>query len=178
MRGRILLVLAAAALSAASLPAALAKPLVTYSDTEEPDKKANDKEVALVQAQLDELQEKIARKEIPPIEFELGSTELKGSAKATLEMVAKLLTRHPHLKLLVFGHTDNIGGRKANLELSQRRAEAVKDYLMELGVLPEFVRAKGYGMDKPLFPNDSEENRARNRRVEFLVTNRSWASVY
>ena len=178
MNLRAFLILAIAALSAAPLPGAFSKPLVTYSDTEEPDKKAPDKEVAVVQAQLDELQGKIARKEIPPIEFELGSTALKASAKPALELVARLLIRHPHLKLMIFGHTDNVGGRKYNLDLSRRRAEAVKDCLVELGVTPESLRAKGFGMDKPLLPNDSDENRAKNRRVEFLVTNRSWDSVY
>ena len=177
MSCRVFVFLAIAAFLAGPAPAALAKPLVTYSDTEEPDK-ATEKEVAVVQAQLDELQEKIARKEIPPIEFETGSAALKDSAKPTLELVAELLIRHLRLKLMVFGHTDNVGGRKYNLELSRRRAEAVKDYLAKLGVMPESIRAKGYGMDKPLFPNDSEENQARNRRVEFLVTNRSWASIY
>jgi len=178
MSRRALILLAVAALSGGFRPAASAKPLVSYSDTEEDDRKGANKEVAAVQVKLDEIQARIARKEIPPIEFELGSALLKDSAKPALEMVAKLLTRHLRLKLLVFGHTCNVGGRKHNLELSQKRAEAVKYYLVELGVMVESIRAKGYGMDKPLVENDTEENRAKNRRVEFLVTNRDWASIY
>ncbi|MBI5244028.1 MAG: OmpA family protein [Elusimicrobia bacterium] len=176
---RLVLPLIAACAVAAAASAALAKPLVTYTDTEDEEtRKSSDDEVAVVQEQIDEIQSKIARKEIPPIEFKLGSAVLKESAKLTLELVADLLIRHPEMKLMVFGHTCNIGGREYNRELSQKRADAVKDYLIELGVLGESVRAKGFGMDKPLVPNDTNENRAKNRRVEFLVTNRWWKSIY
>lgn len=154
---------------------ALAKPIVQYTDREE---KVSDKEVLAAQEELDEIQRKIARKEIPPIAFEFNSAVLKESAKRTLDLVADLMLKRPHLKLMVFGHTCDIGGPEYNKKLSKKRAEAVKEYLIEVGVMGEFIKAKGFGLEKPLVPNDSDENRALNRRVELYVTNRWWESVY
>ena len=172
-------------LLASAGPGALAKPLVRFDDVDDKGKKrradgetASDQEVAAVQGELDEIQRRVARKEIPPIEFEINSAVLKPSANDTLELVADLLIRHPNLKLWVTGHTCNLGGKEYNQELSQRRADAVKDRLIELGVLGESIQAKGFGMQKPVVPNDSEENRALNRRVEFTVLNRWWNAVY
>lgn len=130
------------------------------------------------QRRLDELQRKIKRKEIPPIEFEFNKAVLRPYSKQTLEMVADLLFEHPQLKLMVFGHTCDVGSEKYNLWLSQKRAEAVKNYLIEVGVMGEFVKAKGFGESKPAVPNDSEENREQNRRVEFILTQRWWDSVF
>lgn len=146
------------------------KPLLDITDQEG--------EVAEVQAQLDEIARKVARKEIPPIEFEFNKAVLKEESKAALEFVADLMLRHGNLKLMVFGHTCDLGSDKYNAWLSQKRSEAVKAYLVSLGVMGEFVRAKGFGESRPIVPNDSDENRAKNRRVEFFVTTRWWESVY
>ena len=143
-----------------------------------PDFSDKEDEVKSVQAQLDELQKKVARKEIPPIEFEYDKAVLKPESEAALQLVADLMLSHPDLKLMVFGHTCDLGSDKYNLWLSQKRAEAVKSHLIMLGVFGEFIRAKGYGESRPLVPNDGEENRAKNRRVEFFVTTRWWTSVY
>lgn len=128
--------------------------------------------------QLRELERRIKRKDIPPIEFELNKAVLKPEARAALEFIADVMNGHPDLKLMVFGHTCDIGSEQYNLWLSQKRAEAVKSYLVELGVYGEFIRAKGFGESKPMVENDSEENRAQNRRVEFVVTKRWWDSVF
>ena len=67
------------------------------------------------------------------------------------------------------GHTDDVGDDASNLSLSQRRAVAVKAYLVKNGVAETRVQAKGYGETQPQVPNDSDINRAKNRRTEFLV---------
>ncbi len=68
----------------------------------------------------------------------------------------------------ISGHTDNVGSRKSNIELSIRRANAVKDWLVKRGIEPERIQTKGYGPDRPVAPNNSEENKRKNRRIEFL----------
>jgi outer membrane protein OmpA-like peptidoglycan-associated protein len=135
-------------------------------------------EVKEAAQEMRELERRIKRKDIPPITFELNKAELKPEAKAALEFVADVMLKHPDLKLMVFGHTCDLGSDAYNLWLSQKRAEAVKDYLVELGVMGEFVRAKGFGEAKPLEPNDSEEARSNNRRVEFVIVKRWWDSIY
>jgi len=125
-----------------------------------------------------QLQRRIKRKDIPPIEFEFNKAVLRPYSKKTLEMVADLLFQYPQFKLMVFGHTCDIGSDAYNEWLSQKRAEAVKNYLVEVGVMGEFIKAKGIGEKKPVVPNDSEENREMNRRVEFIMTKRWWNSVF
>jgi len=130
------------------------------------------------QEKLRELERKIKSKEIPPIEFEFNKAVLREHSKPTLDLLADLLFAHPDLKLMVFGHTCDVGSETYNQWLSQKRAQAVKDYLVELGVMGEFIKAKGFGESKPVVPNDSEENREKNRRVEFFLTRRWWNSVF
>ena len=67
------------------------------------------------------------------------------------------------------GHTDSVGSEAYNQQLSQRRAESVRNYLLDLGVDPDQLTAVGYGESKPIRSNDTEEGRERNRRVEFNV---------
>lgn len=135
-------------------------------------------EVKEAAQELRELERRIKRKDIPPISFELNKAVLKPEAKAALDFVADVMLKHPDLKLMVFGHTCDLGSDEYNLWLSQKRAEAVKDYLVEIGVMGEFVRAKGFGEAKPIEPNESEETRSLNRRVEFVVVKRWWDSIY
>ena len=95
-----------------------------------------------------------------------------------LDLVADLMFRHSSLKLMIFGHTCDIGSEQYNLWLSQKRAEAVKNYLAQVGVLGEYVKAKGYGESRPITSNDTEEGRKKNRRVEFVLTTRWWHSIF
>ena len=89
------------------------------------------------------------------------------SAKALGE-VAKLLKENADLKLRVEGHTDNVGKSKDNLELSKKRAAAVKDWLSENGVEASRLATEGFGDKKPVADNSTEEGRAKNRRVELV----------
>lgn len=142
-------------------------------DNKEEQRKLND-----ARQELKELERRIARKDIPPIEFEFNKAVLKEKSKDTLDLVADLLLRYPNFKLFIAGHTCDIGGDRYNEWLSQKRAEAVKDYLVSVGVMGEFIKAKGYGESKPIADNDTEEGRSQNRRVEFYLTTRWWHSVY
>ena len=101
------------------------------------------------------------------IYFDTDKTELKPESKSTLEEVAKLLKANPSLKLEVAGHTDNTGGAAHNLQLSSGRATSVVNALVaSYGIERARLQPKGYGDSRPVAPNDSEQNRARNRRVE------------
>jgi OOP family OmpA-OmpF porin len=73
-------------------------------------------------------------------------------------------------RIEIVGHTDNSGSRALNLALSQSRAETVKSYLAGKGINPATLSAVGVGPDQPVAPNDKEENRARNRRIEFRAS--------
>jgi len=77
--------------------------------------------------------------------------------------------RCPDALIEISGHTDSVGSDDTNLQLSRRRAEAVSDYLKRAGVGAERMTAVGYGKTRPIASNDSEEGRARNRRIEFDV---------
>lgn len=101
--------------------------------------------------------------------FDTNSDVLKKESFAELNQLIELLNKNPQRKIEVGGHTDDVGDDASNLSLSQRRAEAVKDYLVKNGVAESRVQAKGYGETQPQVPNDSDINRAKNRRTEFLV---------
>jgi OOP family OmpA-OmpF porin len=101
------------------------------------------------------------------IYFDIDKTELKPESKSALEEVAKLLKADPSLRLEVAGHTDNTGTPAHNMQLSSGRAAAVVNALVaDYGVDRARLRANGYGDSKPVAPNDSDQNRAKNRRVE------------
>ncbi len=140
--------------------------------------KEEKKQLRQAQYELKQLQKRIKRKDIPPIEFEFNKAVLRDHSKVTLDLVADLLFKFPKFKLFIAGHTCDIGSAEYNACLSQKRAEAVKDYLVEVGIMGEYIKAKGYGEEKPIADNDTEEGRIKNRRVEFYITTRIWHSVY
>jgi OmpA-OmpF porin, OOP family len=101
------------------------------------------------------------------IYFDVDKANLKPESKGTLDEVAKLLKADPSLKLEVAGHTDNTGSAAHNMQLSSERATAVVSALVATyGIDRARLQAKGYGDSKPVAPNDTEGNRAKNRRVE------------
>ena len=105
------------------------------------------------------------------VDFEFNSTQLTVPAQHTLNEVAAALQTQPELNVEVQGHTDSIGTDSYNLGLSQRRAEAVKAYLISRGLSAAVLTAKGFGKTKPIASNETAEGRAQNRRVAFEVTN-------
>jgi outer membrane protein OmpA-like peptidoglycan-associated protein len=105
-----------------------------------------------------------------PIQFETDSAKILPGAQPILEEIADLLRKRTDIRLVeVQGHTDDVGPAIDNRKLSQARAEAVRDALIRLGVESARLAANGYGPDKPLVPNTSNANRAKNRRVQLVV---------
>ncbi len=104
------------------------------------------------------------------IEFESGKATLTPSGKKILDEMTSALLQLKERKVEVIGHTDNSGLRSRNLSLSQARADAVKEYLIEKGLNPDQIRTSGQGPDRPLVANDTPEQRSRNRRIEFRVS--------
>ena len=86
-----------------------------------------------------------------------------------LNQVVQVLGDFPKMRVSIEGHTDSVGGEAQNMRLSQRRAEAVRDYLVAKGISPERLEAVGYGLTKPIASNKTEKGRAQNRRTEFRI---------
>jgi outer membrane protein OmpA-like peptidoglycan-associated protein len=128
--------------------------------------------------ELKSVMEMVSNRRIPPIEFEFNSDRLKPTSHELLDRVAEILLHHNKLKLIVSGHTDDVGSEEYNKDLSMRRAGAVKMYLATKGVYPDSVRVYGHGESQPVISETTDEARALNRRVEFRVTTRDWGSVY
>jgi outer membrane protein OmpA-like peptidoglycan-associated protein/uncharacterized protein YidB (DUF937 family) len=104
------------------------------------------------------------------INFATGSAQIPADSDAYLNRVAVALKSAPAGTVLeVAGHTDNTGDSASNMTLSQQRAEAVRAYLIQQGVNGDTLVAKGYGDTKPIGPNDTEEGKFRNRRIEFTL---------
>lgn len=104
------------------------------------------------------------------IEFESGKATLTPVGMAILDEMAVALQKVKGKKVEVIGHTDNVGLRESNLSLSQARAEAVRNYLGGKGVSPDMIAVSGQGPDRPVADNANAAGRARNRRIEFRVT--------
>ena len=101
--------------------------------------------------------------------FDSKKWELKPGSQTELNKVVQLLNDNPALKIEITGHTDNIGNPADNLILSENRAKSVVKYLIANGIAPGRLMSKGYGQTRPIAPNNSEENRAQNRRTELKV---------
>ena len=102
--------------------------------------------------------------------FDVDKDVLKTEGKQELDR--KLVSYIPHLQIVsvvVDGHTDSTGTEPHNFDLSRRRADAVKKYLVTSGVSPNVIDVHGYGLSKPLTSNATSEGRAKNRRVEIVV---------
>lgn len=103
------------------------------------------------------------------IQFDHNSSALTPSSYEELDKLVKLMQDNPSMQIELSAHTDDVGSEQYNLRLSQKRGEAAKKYLQRQGIEAQRIIAKGYGKNKPLVPNDSDENRAINRRVEFTI---------
>ncbi len=101
--------------------------------------------------------------------FETGKAELMGSALRNIDKVAEFLLQYPDRNVLVEGHTDNVGSDSYNLDLSERRANAVRLALIQRGVAPERIIARGFGESQPVASNETVSGRQQNRRVEIVI---------
>ena len=104
------------------------------------------------------------------VQFETGTAALKSESDAILSQVARVLGEHPEVENVeVQGHTDDTGTAELNRRLSDERARAVVAWLVARGIEARRLQAKGYGQERPIADNATEEGRAKNRRVEFRV---------
>ena len=104
------------------------------------------------------------------INFDTGSDRISGRSESLMDRVAEKIKSNPGVKRIrIEGHTDDVGGSKKNMELSQARAESVRNFLIKKGVEPERLQAVGYGDTRPLDKRKTSDARAKNRRVEFII---------
>jgi outer membrane protein OmpA-like peptidoglycan-associated protein len=129
----------------------------------DPDPKKNGCPKAFVQAGQIKILEQV--------KFKTGSAEIQAKeSDATLQAVVKVMTEHPEIKQVrVEGHTDNRGGAEMNRKLSKRRADAVVKWLTNHGIDKTRLAAEGFGPDRPIEDNTTDQGRAANRRVEFHI---------
>jgi outer membrane protein OmpA-like peptidoglycan-associated protein len=104
------------------------------------------------------------------IHFDTDSAKILGDSNSLLEEIADVIEHHQGIrKIEIQGHTDNTGTRDHNQTLSDQRANSVRTWLINAGVEPSRLTAKGYGQERPLAPNVTAANKARNRRVQFII---------
>ncbi len=109
--------------------------------------------------------------DLPGVQFELNSANLKADTTAILDTAAATLRLNSDLKVEVAGHTDSQGAESYNQTLSQQRADAVRQYLISNGASADMLTARGYGEAQPVADNGTREGRAQNRRVELRILN-------
>lgn len=100
--------------------------------------------------------------------FDVNKATLKPESMGTINEIAKMMKAHPELKFEIGGHTDSDGSADLNKKLSLDRAEAVKQQLVSMGIAADRLTTQGYGSSKPVADNNTPENKAKNRRVEFV----------
>ncbi len=107
---------------------------------------------------------------LPNIEFETGKAVIGKNSFPELNMISQFLQDHPNYHIEISGHTDNVGDANFNLQLSKDRSQAIAQYIVEHGFIKKArISSTGFGQSKPIAPNDTEENRHKNRRVEIKV---------
>jgi len=103
--------------------------------------------------------------------FETDKYDLKEKSVTELQEVVRFLNANPKIRVEIGGHTDNVGSASYNLQLSEKRAQSVANYLVQQGIDVTRIIQKGYGAQQPVRPNDTEDNRQANRRIEFKILN-------
>ena len=133
-------------------------------------------ETARKELQIEETEEAVTMKLEGDVLFDFDKAEIKPEAEQTLDKVGSVISQFPEGKVLIEGHTDSKGSPDVNLGLSERRAEAVKDWLVKKKGVPEsIITTRGFGETKPVTPNtnpdgsDDAQGRQQNRRVEITV---------
>ena len=135
---------------------------------------ARDRQIRVLETELAELQAQRTERGLvvtlsDDILFDVDQAELKPGGQQQLARVADFLRNHPDRGVVVEGHTDSTASDTYNLALSQRRANAVEDFLITQGVEPTRISARGYGEQLPVATNDTAAGRQQNRRVELVV---------
>ncbi len=101
--------------------------------------------------------------------FDVDKFDLKEKSITELEKIVQFLTENPQIRVEISGHTDNTGSAAYNQQLSEKRAKSVYSYIVGKNINPSRLAWKGYGSSKPIQPNDTEEGRQQNRRIEFTI---------
>lgn len=101
------------------------------------------------------------------VTFESNKANITPESAEILRSALKTMQTYPDIQVEISGHTDNVGSKRANEKLSQRRADAVRTWLIDRGIEAGRIVAKGYGSELPMVPNDTPENKRKNRRIEF-----------
>ena len=102
--------------------------------------------------------------------FDLNKYEVKNKVKGSLNTLAKALEENPDIRIKIDGYTDFIGSEGYNLELSVKRAKSIRNYLVDRGVKSSNISIEGYGKQNPIANNATAAGRAKNRRVEFIIS--------
>ncbi len=106
---------------------------------------------------------------IKGINFASGKARIRRDSYKVLKKAIRVLNKYPELRIEVIGHTDSVGSRTSNVDLSERRAESVKQYLVDSGIDATRIETKGLGPDEPIADNETKSGRADNRRIEFKL---------
>jgi outer membrane protein OmpA-like peptidoglycan-associated protein len=104
--------------------------------------------------------------------FDFAEHNLLPESYPELERLVKSMQENANMKIKIDGHTDNVGTHQANMELSTKRADAVKQFLVSKGVAENRIQTKGFGATKPIASNNTDEGRAKNRRVECTIVSK------
>jgi outer membrane protein OmpA-like peptidoglycan-associated protein len=133
------------------------------------DNQAKELKQAVPTAQVERVGEGIDLTFESGLMFSINSSEISNSYKSDLSGAAEVFNKYPETNIVIEGHTDDTGSDEYNMTLSEKRAKAVKAFLLSKGVAENRLTEKWYGETQPKYPNDSEANRQKNRRVELAI---------
>ncbi len=136
----------------------------------EMDKQAAEIEQTVPDARVERVGEGIVVEFSSAVLFGFDQSDLSADARANLDKLVKVLNTYPETNIEVQGHTDSKGTESYNQTLSVKRATSVSDYLVASQIKGERITTKGFGETLPKYDNETDEGRAQNRRVEFLIT--------
>ena len=129
--------------------------------------------IDIVMTSIEDIFEKGQEVTINNIFFDYKKTDLKEESYSELNRLYEFIKNEKNSTVEIIGHTDNIGGKDYNYELSYKRAESVANYLINKGIEKNNLQIIGLGSDKPIVKNDTDENKAKNRRVEFKISRKN-----
>jgi outer membrane protein OmpA-like peptidoglycan-associated protein len=133
------------------------------------DKQAKELKQAVPTAQVERVGEGINLTFESGLLFAINSSNISDSYKTDLSSVAEVFNKYPETNIVIEGHTDDTGTDEYNMTLSEKRAKSVEAFLVSKGVADNRLTTKWYGETQPKYPNDSEANRHKNRRVELAI---------